>query len=436
MKSYRDTIKKKLPALTESIRWCKRRKNELSALKRHIQRKNYQKKYNHEDDRKIIVVFICQYIPAWSKNKQLYETLKKDERFKTVLLCIPNRVAGHVLQNPDDLSNDTYEYFMSHGYADAVNSLIGKNTWLDLKAMHPDYVIYNRYDRPMPIEYTSTYVSTFAKVCLIKYSSSLFKIEESMFDKTFAANTYCFFTESESIRKEFIRWNKILCKMKLSNAIYCGIPAIENAYKAKNDYAKAWEFSQDGFRVMYTPRWTMDPTWGGSSFLKYRDVFLKISDDNPEMDILLRPHPLMLDHFINAGLMSKEEVEIYINECNMRSNIRFDTEKEYHATFWNSNVLVTDFSSMIIEYFITGKPIIYLTYDEKIECTEQMKAVLESSYIVNNEDELRETLTNLANGNDPLAEKRKSICKTVFPEELHSVTSENMKQVLLEGMQK
>ena len=147
----REKIKTALPCLTSFVRWLKRRKTELFALPRHLRRIFAQRKNKKINQGVIKVVFLCQYIPAWSKDKQLYESLKRDGRFKVLLLCVPNRISANQLRDPDDLSNDTYEYFSGQGYEEAVNALVGKNEWLDLRSWHPDYVIANRYDRPMPI---------------------------------------------------------------------------------------------------------------------------------------------------------------------------------------------------------------------------------------------------------------------------------------------
>lgn len=428
----REKIKTALPFLANIIRYCKRRKNELSALSRHLNRKQFQKNNAEVNVGKIKVVFICQYIPAWSKNKQLYEVLKNDDQFEVLLLCIPNRISANRLQNPENMDNDTYDYYSKHGYKEAVNALIGYDKWFDLKSIHPDYVFYNRYDRPMPEPYTSTSVSEYAKVCLTIYGCALLRVEESMIDKTFLSNTFCFFAESEGIRKEFIKWNRILCGLKLSNAICCGITAVENAYKARDDYAKTWEFSNNSFRMIYAPRWTMDPTWGGSSFLKYKDFMLTLADKYKEIDILLRPHPLMFDHFINSGILSKEDAQQFYDAVDQRDNIQLDSEKEYQATFWNSSVLVCDYSSMMIEYFVTEKPIIYLTYDKNIDYTDQMISMLSACYIVSSEMELENVLQNLQKGIDPLADKRKVICKEeiLIGDTIHA--SKNMRNILIE----
>ena len=381
----------------------------------------------------IKVVFICQYIPAWSKNKQLHETLCSDKRFATILLCVPNRISANQLRDPDDLSNDTYEYFRAHGYKDAVNALVGRNVWLDLKALHPDYVICNRYDRPMPIPYTSSELAKYAKICFITYSGvALLRPDESMFDKPFVANTFCFFAESEGKKKEILLWNSLLCKLKLTNAVCCGIPAVENVFEAKNDSCETWDYSGNTFRAIYAPRWTTDPAWGGSSFLKYKDTFFDIADKQPEIAVLVRPHPLMFDHFIQVGLISKEDAAEYREKCTVRQNILIDDSKEYHSTFWNSSALICDFSSIIVEYFVTGKPIVYLAYDEKLEYTEMMRAILSGCYIVNNEQELEKTVKDLMNGIDPLAERRADICKQYLIGDDNDLASENMKQFLID----
>ena len=436
MKIDREAIKDRFPFLAHIVYWSKRRKNELSAIRRHFSRRRLQKRRIQTAPGRIKVVFICQYIPAWSKNKALYDALAKDGRFKPMLLCVPNRIHANQLDDPEDMSNDVYDYFHRHGYMDAINSLVGKNEWFDLNTICPDYVIYNRYDRPMPLEYTSRVVSTYAKVCMIEYGTSLLRMVDQIFDRKFMANTFCYFAESTGKRDMFLNWNRILHGLKLSTAVCCGIPAVENAYLAKDDNAPAWRFSKNKFRAIYTPRWTVDPVWGGSSFLRYQSFFLELADLHPEMDILVRPHPLMFQNFIETGLMTSDEVTAYGDSCSARANIRLDAEKEYLASFWQSSVLISDFSSMIIEYYVTGKPIIYLTYDENTDYTDQMSAMLQGCYLVHNEQDLKKTVEMLLAGEDPLGPIRAEVCETELLQGANLKASENMKQVLLESYRK
>lgn len=430
----RNAIKKAFPLLAELIHWFKRRKVEIPTIFRHLKRRRLQRKRINSHKEPIKVVFICQYIPAWSKNKALYDAMVLDQRFTPYLLCIPNRIHGNQLDHPDDLSNDAFDYFRSHGYSEAINALVGADEWFDLEALQPDYVVFNRYDRAMPLPYTSTAVSHYAKVCLVIYGCSLLKVEEKMIDNVFASNTFCFFAESESIRKYFLSMNSLLARLKLSRAVFCGIPAIENAWKAQNAPCPAWDFSRNRFRAIYAPRWTTDATWGGSSFFLYKDSFFQIADALPDIDILVRPHPLMFDHFVQTGLITQKDVQSYRQSCLDRPNIRLDQEKEYLATFWNSSVLICDYSSMMIEYFITGKPIIYLTYRDSIEYTDQMRAMLSGCYLVNNESELRQTLNDLLSGKDPLSARRTEVCEKELILTENTNASVNMMQQLWDGL--
>lgn len=433
----KENLKSALPWLARFVWWMKRRITELSALHRHLIRRIRQRDNRIHNEGVIKVVFLCQYIPAWSKNKQLYETLKSDRRFETCLLCVPNRISANQLREPDDQSNDTYEYFCGQGYSDAVNALIGKNEWLDLKSWHPDYVICNRYDRPMPIPYTSGELSKYMKICFITYSGvALLERDEVAFDKHFMANTFCFFAESEGKEREYYRCNKILGALKLCRAVRCGSPAVENMVKAKNDKGHAWDFSENGFRAIYAPRWTQDPTWGGSSFLEYGNSLIHFADEHSDLDLLIRPHPLMFDHFVDTAVMTEKEVADFAQQCDFRKNVKLDTEKEYHSTFWNSSALICDFSSIIVEYYVTEKPIIYLTFDEKIGYTEQMLAMLSGCYIVHSKAELEQTIEQLLAGRDPLAQRRSEVCRKYLAVDNNATTSEKMKQALIDGYSK
>ena len=433
LKIDRERVKTSLPFLVKLVHWLKRRKNELSALPRHLQRRAAQRKNAKVNGGIIKVVFLCQYIPAWSKNKQLYESLNNDPRFEATLLCVPNRISANKLRDPDDMSNDTYEYFIAHGYIDAVNALVGKNEWFDLRAQHPDYVICNRYDRPMPVPYTSDELSKYVKICFISYSGvPLLRVEESLYDRHFISNTFFFFADSNSARAEVLHWNRILYKLKIISIVCCGIPAIENVYLAKNAPCESWDFSNNSFRAIYAPRWTEDRTWGGTSFLKYNDTFFHVADMHPEISILVRPHPLMFDHLLSVGLMTEEDITAFKGKCNARPNIQLDESKEYHSTFWNSSVLICDFSSFIVEYFVTEKPIVYLTYDDNIEYTELMQAILSGCYLVSNEQELIHILEDLESGIDPLADRRAEVCKKYILGSANISVSKNMKQFLFD----
>ena len=94
--------------------------------------------------------------------------------------------------------------------------------------------------------------------------------------------------------------------------------------------------------------------------------------------------------------------------------MKIDSEKEYLETFYTSSCLVTDISSIVPEYFLTGKPIIYCHRKGSLNSFEKYKGYTAGFYWVENWNELKATLDILRSGKDPLREKRRELIKSEF----------------------
>ena len=136
--------------------------------------------------------------------------------------------------------------------------------------------------------------------------------------------------------------------------------------------------------------------------------------EHDEMNLLMRPHPLMFDNFISTGEMTADEVEKYKAEVNSIKNIAFDDQKEYAATFWNSDVLIADYSSIVPEYFLTEKPLIFCATNMELTLLDNMKDILKGSYVVNSEQELRGCLEDLRQGKDTRKDIRIEMKQKLF----------------------
>jgi CDP-glycerol glycerophosphotransferase (TagB/SpsB family) len=100
-----------------------------------------------------------------------------------------------------------------------------------------------------------------------------------------------------------------------------------------------------------------------------------------------------------------------------------DEEKEYVSTIWNSSVLVSDYSGMIPEYFVTGKPLVFCASNFTFQPAEHFARMLEGCYVVYNEEELHACLEQLKQGNDTLREKREAIIEELFGDTLTNSTN-------------
>lgn len=392
----------------------------------------YFKKNNKIKERKIRIAFIVQELAVFNKSQILIDMLSTHKKFDVLLLCIPSNIEnGKLVNNAYDI-NDTYEYCKLLGYTNLVNTLIG-GKWINIEKLEFDYIFYNRpYDKFYPNIYKSDNVSKFTKICMLPYAFALVEntIEITTNNKFFR-NVYFYF--AESIETQLLNINRfwLTHKIGVSKSVYLGMPSFEQFFK--RDYSKktnAWNFSKNKFRAIWTPRWTTDLKIGGSNFFEYCECFLKYAVKNPNIDFLLRPHPLMFKNFIAKQLMTIEDVAILENKIYNLKNFEIDREKEYNTTFYESDVLITDISSIIPEYLIVGKPVILCKNNLNVELVTAGKKMLEACYCVNTFEQIIDVLEKLEKKEDPLKDKRERVIKELFGDNLNTVCSDICKALI------
>ena len=382
----------------------------------------------------IKVGFLCQYLPAWEKLIPIYRRMQADPRFEPVIIAIPSGIADNRLVHPESLENDTYDHLISHGYPEALNALVGKEQWLDLQKMELSYVFCLRpYNDMMPAPYTSGALSKHTRVCLILYGMPFGKESDSevSFNRGFITHCYLYFAENQAAMDRRMTQGKIRHKLGLQRTVRVGMPVAEVITESKGEESPAWEFATGDFRVMWTPRWTSDKIMGGTNFFALKDAILDYARQNPKTDILLRPHPLMFDNFVKTGELTREEAECYKAQVAELPNTAFDPVKNYNATFWGTDVLVSDLSGMMPEFLFTGKPLIFCRNNMEMPLMESVEQLFSACYTVYTKEELFQCLDRLRAGDDPLADKRRQELQRMFGEDPYGAAQKIM-DVLIE----
>lgn len=164
------------------------------------------------------------------------------------------------------------------------------------------------------------------------------------------------------------------------------------------------EKKHDGVKTfLWLPRWTTSTDNNEkSTFFENKDVLIKYFQDHPELLLIIRPHPLMFAHYIDTGVMTKAEVADYKQLINDAPNITLDESASYLDSFRKADCLIADYSSVVIEYFITGQPIIYLNGTDTVE-----KEVAEAFYVSESPDQTISYMNKLVSGMDEKADLRK-----------------------------
>ena len=157
-----------------------------------------QKKINQKEV--LNVVFVVQYIPSWNKLEPIYTKMKNEERFNPTIVCVPFNIQNHKLM--DKNGNDTYEYFVKHGY-EAINALKDEGSWYDLKQLNPDYVFHSRpYNYVMPKVYTSGKIVKYALICNVLYGPNLtVNGQDVSLNMNYYRDCYCYFAFDNTEKK-------------------------------------------------------------------------------------------------------------------------------------------------------------------------------------------------------------------------------------------
>ena len=368
---------------------------------------------------KIMVVFVVHRPQIWSSLKSVCDECIKDERFDVKIVATPNKI-----QLPDlGLDHEQYqsegaEEFFSQNYDCVINGYnYETGEWFDLFNLRPDYVFFQTpYNICRPLLYQSSVVSAYADICFTPYGVQTLggEVEESVYPIDFIKDVKYLFMESSVRRTYFENLLKKNLKYDCNNLYSLGYPRFDNLDCYKNIESKAWLFPREKglYRIMWTPRWLTEE--GNCHFFDYKEKIIELAEKNSNtIEILFRPHPQAFANFIATGEMSEQQLGELKEKYDKMENASIDEQASYIESFYSSDLLITDASSIIPEYFLTGKPIIYChkTWNDFTDFGRQLS---EGFYWANNWDEVNAFVNELMAGHDPLQAKRQKIIQDLF----------------------
>lgn len=302
------------------------------------------------DKKKIIrVVFLMEYPEVWNSSKTVFESLNNSDKAEAYIITLP--------KYPNLDYNDTFLTF-SNLYTNVIKGY-DSGKWFDLEAFAPDYVFYTRpYAKEYPDELKPAQVSKYAKLCYLPYGFDFtegYHIQVQYNLHTFPY-MYMVFCDDSSAKK------------------YC-----DKMFRNEGDYKKVFDIGYPRFDLLYrlkksivsdvkkttilwVPRWSLERLANdGSSYFDFIEILINFftSGSKNNLNLIIRPHPLMFGNFVKNGVMSKYEVDNIHDRINAIDNISFDTNSDYLISARQADLIIADFTSMLIEYVMLDKPVIY-----------------------------------------------------------------------------
>lgn len=234
--------------------------------------------------------------------------------------------------------------------------------------------------------------------------------------------------------KEISLFWKVFADNEMSYKDYCKYELVKGKNVVLSGYAKMdalekfIERPRQKKTVIIAPHHTINNSaLPLSNFVKYQDFYLELPKIFPQVDFIFRPHPLLFTNMVNLGYWTDNDVSNYlkkIESCGMKYSVGGD----YFDIFVNSDAMIHDCSSFVVEYLYTGKPCCFMAKQNYKKIFSTLgKECLKNYYLAFNEKQIIDFIKNVViDGDDSLASERKE-----FTEKNLAINYPNVSKVIL-----
>lgn len=374
----------------------------------------------------IRVVFLFQEASYWSSTESLYENLKKDSLFEVFVIAIL------VLTVPDLYSLELKEHqieFLKEKGKDYIDAKQANGTFFDPFTLSPDYVfIQIHFDRQRVLEYKTSTLSLYTKVCLIPHAFLLSASDnkelmyQTHYFKVFAQNK----VHAQILESLFHNKN---------NIEITGYPLFD-LYNKKVGDSSVWKISKKENpkikRIIWSPHWW---AYGHSkslsaSVLNLWDYFYNFAKTHSDIELIVKTHPNLFNGLIRSKYISEDKNNEMINAMNALPNASIYTGENYIDLFKTANLMVNNSISFLAEWLPSTTPMIFVDTERKFELNDTAEKLLNVYYHASAISELDEEIKDiLYRGNDTDINKRLALMNKL--ELGPSNAAERIKDILL-----
>lgn len=298
----------------------------------------------------IRVAFMMYEVPFW-KNEALFFALKRHPRFTPAIWIVDN---PHVKNLDLSVVNKErcLQYVEERGFTYYLD--------LSLKELRenfaPDYIfVVHPYDNHIPFEVDDLKNEL---PCCIPYAYWTLT-GARLYNNLKIQLFHRFYLESDYIQQEA----KLYMLNKARNTKVTGLPMadllISESRKASNGALRRMRKN-----IIWAPHWSIGHQTGdmldASTFLGIADNMVCLANKYSEtINLIFKPHPLLKRSLYNSPEWGKTRADEYYRTWANGVNMRLE-EGEYTELFIESDALIHDCSSFILEYLLMNKPCLYL----------------------------------------------------------------------------
>ena len=345
---------------------------------------------------KIRVAFLVSENSKWNA-EILYNLLENSEYFEPFILVT---LLTYVHNGKDKTRNnleENYTFFKNQGKKVFKAYDEKEHKYINLDEFSTDIIFYQQH-WGLAENQEITEASKYSLCCSFCYGFELF--EYKLINTPFDEKLYLNFIPTKLI-------SEIKKKYKYNdndNEIITGFPKLDI-------YENITINNNKTNTIIYAPHfgYNKNNALDIGTFNRTGEKILEFAKQHKEYKWIFKPHPTLKKALIDDTKYGKEFCENYFKEW---QNLGFVYEQgNYFEIFNNSDLLITDCASFLLEYMPTGKPIIRLVKtNSKAKLSPVGELVVSGIYQVTDFNSFKEEFNNLMLKNsDYLKEKRKQI---------------------------
>ena len=330
---------------------------------------------NEVTESKLEVVFLPYKSSMWDSLESIWREASKDEECNSYVVPIP-----YYSRN----DKGQMEQFCYEGKDFPEDVPIIDYQTFDLEELHPDIIFfhnpfdeYNRVTSVDPMYYSSKIKNFTGLLVYVPYGiSGTFENLEGNRQQwaSFPGVAYSdkIIVQSKEMKKIILSKNApesklmLLGSPKLDAAVCC-----EEKYKVEKEENKTVFLLNTtiGTLLSFREKW-----------FDYVENIITIFEQQSDLQLIWRPHPLLKDTVCSMLPEFLDKYNKLIQKVHNMNNIVIDNNPDVYPSFVQSDAMISDYSSLMLQYVATGKPILNTQ-----ECSEdkKKKAVVAFDYFSN-----------------------------------------------------
>jgi CDP-glycerol glycerophosphotransferase (TagB/SpsB family) len=349
------------------------------------------------------VVFLGLYFEAWDALDEIYRLMLEDERFEPVVVSLPRKLTGQLKYADEDKS---HQFFESRGIEHIRFDFGGSGSenlgvLEALKDLSPDYVFVNypwqrnyqpaiRFDKL--VEFTRlAYVPYFSMVMVDEPDDEPgggqqgSQVATHLYKQRLHQLASLVFTQDKFVKEAYKETERGDAYVH-----FTGSPKIDSLRHEAELGKASWPLPGKGFKMVWAPHHSYSPHWlNFGVFAKIKDQMLDFAKQNPDIQIVLRPHPFLWGTLTDRKVIEETELNAWRESWAELPNTSVDEDGSYAELFLATDILVTDGISFLGEYpLVTGKPTIFFENEGHWQFTATGELAASSSVRVRTFEEL------------------------------------------------